>query len=290
MPDPYRHSIAELVTRYEFEPELRDIYVEGDRDYFFLGWFFKCIGRHQVVIYTIEASVDVPARLLAGNTLFGNRGRVIGLCMELATKLSEIADNVLGLVDKDYSEILNAMPSYLRLLYTEFSCLECYALSEHALTKFCHLYLGYVIPKIHFDDMFHILAEIFLLRCAKLSIARTAPWLDIFTRLCSIRQGHVTFDRNVFIDRLLNASAGTYDRGALEAKVTELRLQISADFRQKLNGHDLIQIFSWYAHQVGVDHTIYSKKPLHRALLTSVELEELQVRPLFQRLSAWSAP
>src|SRR5262245_2279213 len=117
MPDPYRRSIAELITRYELEPALRDIYVEGDRDWFFLRWFFQSIGCRIPVVYMIEATVNVPTRLLRQAGASGNRGRVIALCMEMEATLPPIARNVRGLVDKDYSELLGVMPSSRFLLY-----------------------------------------------------------------------------------------------------------------------------------------------------------------------------
>ncbi len=289
MPDPYRRSIEELITRYELEPQLRDIYVEGDRDRFFLNWFLVRSGCRQAVVYPIETSVYIPPVLLARNRVSGNRGRVIVLCLELAAKLSRNSNNVLGLVDKDYSQILGESVESHLLLWTDFSCLESYALSDRALQKFCSIYLGVVISVDRFSEMFVILRDVFLLRCAKLACARSAAWLDAFTRLCSIRDGRVYFDRAQFVDRLLNASAGAIDRGSLEAKVAELRGLLSGGFRQELNGHDLIQMFSWYAHQIGVDRSIYSKTPLQRALLTCVEFEELSRYTLFQRLLEWCA-
>jgi hypothetical protein len=288
MPDPYRHSIAELITRYELEPDLRDLYVEGDRDRFLLKWFFKRIGRRGVTVYLIESSVDVPAALLARHGGHGNRGRIIALCVELASALPNTGKAVRGLIDKDYSEILGTIPTARFLIVTEFSCLECYAIGERTLDKFCHLYLGYIVPREHFDEMFGILAELFLLRAAKIALTNSAVWPDSFARLCRLNRGRVYFSRAEFVDRLLNAAAGAIERYALEEKVTELRAKLSIDFRQHLNGHDLIQLFSWYAHQVGVDRSIYNKVAMQRGLLTSIELEELQMCVLFKTLLSWS--
>jgi hypothetical protein len=51
MPDPYRRTLAELTTRYEFEPDLRDLYVEGATDRHFLVWFFLTSGASRVAVY-----------------------------------------------------------------------------------------------------------------------------------------------------------------------------------------------------------------------------------------------
>jgi hypothetical protein len=138
--------------------------------------------------------------------------------------------------------------------------------------------------------MFEILVDLFLLRAAKAALTNTAAWPETFVRLCSISRGRVAFELTEFTNRLLNAGAGSLERSALETKVGELRTRLSADFRQQLHGHDLIQILSWYAHQVGVNRAIYNKIALHRGLITSVDLEELIGCALFQGLLAWSAP
>lgn len=52
MTDPYRWTIPELIARYELEPDLRDIFVEGDRDLFLLNWFFNSAGLRKPVVYT----------------------------------------------------------------------------------------------------------------------------------------------------------------------------------------------------------------------------------------------
>lgn len=288
MPDQYRRSIAELVTRYEFEPGLRDIYVEGDRDKFLLKWFLEFNRSNQVVVYPIEMSVEVPAEVLRLHGEYGNRGRVIALCKELDRALPANAENIRGLIDKDYSEILQKLPSSRSLLCTDFSCIECYAIGERTLEKFCHLYLGLIVPDDRFREMFEILTELFLLRAAKISLAASAPWVNTFIRLCSIRDGSVTFDRDTFATRLVNASRGLLNRLALDAKVAELRQRLSADFRQQINGHALVQMFSWFAHQMGVDASIYNQIALQRALITSIEYDELLQTNLFQSIQAWS--
>jgi hypothetical protein len=286
MPDPYRRSIAELITRYELEPNLRDIYVEGDRDKFLLQWFFRSIGLDRPVVYAINVAVDIPPRLLRryGG---GNRGRVITLCADLEAGLAASARNVFGLVDKDYSELLGTLPLCRYLLLTDYSCMECYALSDRALEKFCHLYLGVRIPNDCFQELFSVLVELFLLRAAKIALG-PAAWVNNFKGLCSIEDQEIKFNRDAFLERLVNASAGALDLETLNAKISELRSRLSADYRQQINGHDLVQILSWYAHRIGVPLAIYNEAPLHRGLVTSVEIGELLQTRLFQTIRTWA--
>jgi hypothetical protein len=287
MPDTYRRSIEELITRYELEPELRDVYVEGDRDKFFLSWFFEMSTVPKPVIYPVNVAVNISNHTLLRAGVAGNRGRVIVLCAELEGNLPQIAENVVGVVDLDYSELLGTIPSSPQLLCTDFSCMESYSITDGSLNKFFQVYLGTAFQKDRCHEMFDILVELFLLRAAKISLSKSA-WPERFTQACSIIAGHVVFDRNGFVYRVLNAGAGTLTLSALEAKVVELRSKSSSDFRRNLNGHDLIQIFSWFAHQIGVDAAIYNERPLQRALMTSVDYDELCLTSLFKALLQWS--
>jgi hypothetical protein len=72
------------------------------------------------------------------------------MCCELAKALPHASHNVRGLVDKDYSELLETIPHNPFLFITEFSCMECYALNDSALEKFSNVYLGIAISKDRF--------------------------------------------------------------------------------------------------------------------------------------------
>ena len=53
-----RRTIAELVARYELEPTLRDVYVEGRFDSAVLTWLFRERGCVDAVVYEIDPLRD----------------------------------------------------------------------------------------------------------------------------------------------------------------------------------------------------------------------------------------
>lgn len=287
MAEPYRRSISELVTRYEFEPGLRDVYVEGDRDRAMFTWFFSCVDCSNAVVYPISG-VDVPSELLQRMDVSGNRGRVVALCAELANWLPQDARNIVGAVDKDDTELRDGSLSSRYLITTDFSCIECYALSERTLNKFCMLYLGRVVTANQMSEVLNVAMEVFLLRVAKNILAKSAHWIEEFTRFCMLTGGGaIRFDRKVFMERLVGASGGLLNLSALEASFSELKGKTS-DVRQAINGHDLVRILSWLAQKLGVDGSIYNRAPVQRALIACIEFQELMVMPLFQCLASWS--
>lgn len=287
LPSQYRRTIPELVTRYELEPSLRDLFVEGDRDLHFLHWLFARSETSGVVIYKID-TVDIPEALLDGLSHSGNAGRVVAFCTAIETAISQTTPNVVGLVDRDVIEAIDDPSVPKRLLMTDFCSLEGYALSDIALTKFFSLYLGRVPQKQCINAIKHVLVELWLLRAAKYLLAPTAPWVDRFDRCCRMEGDLVVLDSNSLVDKLVGQARGQFTADRLRAQVDELRPKLQADSRFYIHGHDLVSLLAWFAHRAGVPRAIYDERPLQRALLASVEWTELVATPLFGRLVSWA--
>jgi|SRR5882672_1324324 len=102
-----RWTLEELLSRYELEPSIRDIYVEGPFDQFFLQWFLQQSGLANIVAYPID-SVHLPGAVLDRLGLeHGNRGRVIALAHELeATSPRDLRTQVACVVDADFDHFL----------------------------------------------------------------------------------------------------------------------------------------------------------------------------------------
>ena len=125
-----RWSIQELVARYELEPELADLFVEGTFDKEVLTQ--SCASdRIRPTFYEIDA-VDVPSSVLAKHGLsHGNKQRVIALSKELSC-LAETA-RVICLVDKDLDHWFAPLTNTQRLRWTSFCSLECHFLTAETI-------------------------------------------------------------------------------------------------------------------------------------------------------------
>ena len=56
-----RQLVDELITKYEFHPNLFDIYVEGSFDRDFINLYLNCVGlRAEVTVHAIDA-IDIPS-------------------------------------------------------------------------------------------------------------------------------------------------------------------------------------------------------------------------------------
>src|SRR5437660_239969 len=120
-----RRTIEELAARYELEPTLRDVYVEGSFVVAMVDEALKQAGRHNAAVYEIS-TVDVPPEVLRKHGLpDGNKGRVIALCFELDGHVT-LPNQVTGLVDRDYDAVLGRSYPNRLLLVTDYSCMEMY--------------------------------------------------------------------------------------------------------------------------------------------------------------------
>ncbi len=101
-----RRTIDELVARYELEPELRDIYVEGHLDRSIIDWFLSRKNISDVKVYEID-TIEVPAELVEEKSVAtGNKGRVIALCCELQDRIRRTL-SVMCVIDRDFDHILD---------------------------------------------------------------------------------------------------------------------------------------------------------------------------------------
>ena len=94
-----RRTISELRARYDLEPSLRDIFVEGKFDQDVLSNCLRGPEHRDRMIYDID-SVDIPSELLGVHELTdGKKQRVIALARELAPLPSKCLYRCL--VDRD---------------------------------------------------------------------------------------------------------------------------------------------------------------------------------------------
>lgn len=139
MENEIRRTLNELVTRYELEPELCDIYVEGKTDKQLIEWFLDEKQLQDFAVYEID-TVKIPAQLLFELGLKdNNRSRVIFLALYIHNKLSETPLHITCIADKDFDWLFGKEYQCDLLLFTDYSCLEMYLFNEVVLDKYLRL-------------------------------------------------------------------------------------------------------------------------------------------------------
>ncbi|WP_292753912.1 hypothetical protein [Nostoc sp. NMS4] len=139
MENEIRRTLDELVTRYELEPELCDIYVEGKTDKQLIEWFLEDKQLQDFGVYEID-TVEIPAQLLFELGLKDNiRSRVIALAIYIHDKFLETPLHITCIVDKDFDWLFGKEYQCDLLLFTDYSCLEMYLFNEVVLDKYLRL-------------------------------------------------------------------------------------------------------------------------------------------------------
>lgn len=287
--DESRQPLNSLVDKYQVEPELRNIYVEGSTDKKLLEWFLREKGQRDFVIYEIEM-VEIPAeKLLELGVSNNNKGRVIALALELERRLSELPPYLTCIADRDFDVLFGKEYECELLLFTDYSSMEMYLWNETILNKFLTLGLGSsgVSAEGVLSKLVPVLEEVFLIRATNEALNLNMEWLD-FTKCCEISKSEIVFKGDEFINKYLNKNSQMANKQIFLEKLQQLRSAEVLEPRSKIRGHDFIDLLCWYIkHQLAKN-----RKELHRRdivannLLMGVDADRLATENLFQGLLA----
>ena len=242
-----RRTIDDLIARYQFEPKLRDLFVEGHRDRGVYSWYLRGAGCKHVGVFEIDL-VEIPSDALISHGLAsGNRDRVIALALELDNQFPTVLQYVRCIADSDFDFIFESRNEVNHLLYTDYTSLDLYTYDEALLKKV--LWLGFNVPETEIppllDSMSPILQDLFIIRAAN----QRLDWgltLVPFTRCCEIDGQTVVFDKTDFINRCLNSSARQHERSAFDELCEELQAVCLSDPKQIIHGEDYFELLGWY--------------------------------------------
>ncbi len=294
MEDEKRRKLDELVARYELEPSLYDIYVEGSTDKSIIQWFLNesNLDIENFTIYEID-TVDIPQDELSKlNLNDGNRSRVIFLAFKLQGIFEVGYPHVTCIVDKDFDDIIGSsnIESEL-LLFTDYTSIEMYLFDHNIIQKFFNLALNIDNLKAVniLKNIAPILEEIFLLRAANESLGYGMEWLESksFKRSFKQESGHLKFDSHHFVNKYLQKNKRISDQISFLDRVEELRRKNLLEIRNKIRGHDFIQILCWYID----DYVPRNKKGFtdpdiaFGALVCCLTVDYLMQEKLFQELT-----
>jgi hypothetical protein len=277
-----RRSISELIARYELEPSLRDVFVEGLEDQRIVRWVVQNAGLTDVSVLEIS-DVAVPSSIIQSYGLsVGRRGAVITLALELCRALSLPGQQVSCLADRDGEETTRFVSCPI-LLFTDFAAMELYFFDQRVIDKFFSVFIGSPAPASVLPKFIPVLHDLFAIRKANLSLNLGLDWMT-FDRCCSLNDEVVEFDINDFVRRYLNRGAKLSELLRFQEEFSALRKFDDRDPRLFMNGHDFIALLRWF-----VRSSIGRNIPedfLGRGLAASVESAWLMDHSLFIELLA----
>lgn len=244
MTDLARRSIDELKARYELEPTLDDVFVEGDFDKEVLSAAFLDSGLPKRAIYDID-TVEVPMALLSSYGLTdGNKQRVIALSRELSKLEGHLVQ--LCLVDKDLDHWFGELEKNKTIKWTTHASLDLHFFSEQHLREV--LLIGCKASIEDFPTFFNtlrsVLLDLYALRLADRDLDWKQRWHPPTS--CLSRNGSsVVFDRVVYRDRLLQANGKFLQKSEFEKSFKNWKSKLVIDCRQCIRGHDFVDVVVW---------------------------------------------
>ena len=282
-----RRTIEEIITRYQLEPDLRDLFVEGPRDRDIYRWYLRQCGYRDVSVFQID-TVEVTRTTLDfhgfGN---GNRARLVALAFELDTQFEAVLQFVRCIADSDFDFILGFHGDKPHLLYTDYTSVDLYTFEEQLLKRV--LCLGFTHSEARVESLMEsitpILMEMFIIRAAngRLDWGMTLP---DFTRCCEIHGSRINFDRDVFVNRCLDSNAKRRDRATFDNVCAELEAVQLSDPRKGIQGDDYFELLGWYLrHQSGWRGYTRGERSIMTVLLPALDDRLLSKEGLFARLT-----
>ena len=244
MTDLARRSIDELIVRYELEPTLDDVFVEGAFDKEVLSAAFLNSGLPERAIYDIE-TVEVPMSLLASYGLSdGNKQRVIALSRELSKLQGELAQ--LCLVDKDLDHWFGELEKNKVIKWTTHASIDLHFFSEGHLRDILLIACKATIQDFpeFLSSLRSVLLELYALRLADRELNWNLKWHDPST--CLTKNGSkILFNLGVYTGRLLQANAKSRRTHEFEQSLAIWKSQLVNDCRQCIRGHDFVDVLVW---------------------------------------------
>jgi hypothetical protein len=248
-----RRTIAELLARYDLEPLLRDVYVEGPSDRTLVEAALATFARgKRVRAYEID-TVDVPLPLLDSRSLpDGNKGRILALADELAARTSrDLRRNAVCLADLDLDGILGRCRGYQLLVYTSGLSLDLVLAEAAVIDKLLSMVLlGFPQHATTLlDNMLPILNERLLHRIAaeEVGIRVEPPKLD---KLCAYKGQTIEFRCDEFVKRHLNKGKCAHLAGQFREVVERYRPEVARWPRKFVHIDDFLELLHFCVRRI----------------------------------------
>ena len=265
-----KRNIAEIRTRYELEPDLDDVYLEGVYDKEVLDAAMKDTPELFRPCYAID-DIYIDGSLLAKyNLTTGNRQRVIVLASELDLPLDT---SVRLIVDRDFEDWLPTLPRKSGLVTTKYCDLEIVFFYDEFVKKVMVDASRCKIPEWDnfFDALKVCLCELYCVRL-EFEASKIGSPLIKFTRCVKLVEGNPILNISDLIERSLSRLIDKNSRNKLSLKVLNRICELKKEPHQFVaRGHDLITLLAWCIRKTKGDKSFQSEETITRLLVLFAE-------------------
>lgn len=241
--DISRWTIPELLARYELEPELSDVFVEGTFDKEVLTQAFSS-SSDRFAFYEIDA-VNVPKEVVERYGLTsGNKQRLMALAQELVP-VSQDA-RFICLADRDLDHWFGELSPVGRLRWTIHCSLELHFLSPEVIRD---ILITTGRAKVRDLAAFAtsvqaVLRSLYILRIADRQCSFSLTWVSL-RKYLSKRGDTIEFDVDKYKTALLTSNGKSAQRAAFDKVCSDREKQLNCDVRSTARGHDFTALLAW---------------------------------------------
>jgi len=286
--DTVKRRISELIELYRLEPELRDVYVEGISDRSIIESFFEVHDISNVSIYEID-TIDFSELYEKSPELKrNNKAKTICLCNQINDAHSDSIKFVVGLVDRDFDDLLRIKYKNPYLLLTDFTCFEMYFLDDDCINSFYKKIL-HTFPfnaKTTIKELSDPLKELFLMRYLFKCLFKNkeCKFIDL-KKLCNINKktGKIGFNQSEYLNRMLNKIGEYKEKENCQKFIKKSRANLKPEIRHQIRGHDFTHLFFAYINKIKNNIQI-NKETFERVLPLCANYEKLSDYRLFSTL------
>jgi hypothetical protein len=279
-----RRTVNELAAIHRREPSCHDVIVEGTCDRCLIEWFLSESGVAGASVYEIGSFEIDPQQLTAYGLQDNNRGRVITLAYEFEKIFGHVA-RLTCIADSDFDIVLGKLEECSLLLLTDYTCMEMYALNLKTLGKYLRLNLRN-FPKDAkrvITEIADALQKLFVFRLVNFVLSLGLRAVD-FEPSLSLSNVRVELNCDNYLSRYLNKNRRMKDKTRFEEEYGIRLNQLGPELRNQIQGHDFMELLSWYIRQ----HRGFAKQrdadALQREVFMCFEISQLQREKLFQRI------
>jgi hypothetical protein len=281
-----RFSIDALIARYENEPTLREIFVEGRSEREVFEAFVEKRPARVLSVFSID-DVNVPRDIVEARFGSGNRGRVVALAHQLSASLIATARAPYCIADKDLNTVLDSDIDCGRLWFSDYACLESYLFDSDNFRRIIRSFFGIEFSEDEYDALVAACNQLYLVRAARTVLEPKLALVDIRGSL-NIRDGEIYFDLQDYLNRFLVSRRRDMLTPFNEA-IVELSRREADDPRNRIHKDDLAVIACWLGESKKVIKDLRQPMVLLRVVLSHLREADLSCYPLFTRLTEWLA-
>jgi len=223
--------------------------VEGSSDKYLIEWFLEDNGIDHVVVYDVATFQVDAAAVEKWSVENSNRGRVVAFAYEIELAVG-YRPYVACVADADFDIFLNKTQTAKNLLLTDYACMEMYAFNARVLNKYLKLNIGR-FPKSGKSVLAEIadaLQQLFIIRLVNSTLhmnLKSVAW----ERSATLGSSAVKLDTKEYASRYLNKNRSAADLSRFLVEISTLRKGLTSDSRNQIQGHDFVELLSWYIAQ-----------------------------------------